>query len=95
MASAPAAYTPTSPALRQVLAQQAIGILVGAALPRAVRIGKEDLDRKPLCQALVLAHLRENRVLQPWSSLSQITRTLIFCFLVMSLVVEDPDMFAL
>jgi hypothetical protein len=43
--------------LRQVLAQQAIGVLVGAALPRAVRIGKEDLDHEPRCQALVLGHL--------------------------------------
>ena len=31
-----------------ILAQQAIRILVGAALPGAVRIGKEDLDREPL-----------------------------------------------
>jgi len=44
-------------ALGQVLAQQAIGVLVGAALPRAVRIGKEDPDRQPLRQALVLGHL--------------------------------------
>jgi len=44
-------------ALGQVLAQQAIRILVGAALPGAVRIGKEDLDRKPLGQLLVLGHL--------------------------------------
>ncbi len=44
-------------ALRQVLAQQALGILIGAALPGAVRIGKEDLDRKPLGQLLVLGHL--------------------------------------
>ncbi len=35
-------------ALRQILAQEAIGILVGSTLPRAVRIGKEDLDREPL-----------------------------------------------
>ena len=38
--------------LGEVLAQQAIGVLVGAALPGAVRIGKEDLDREPLGQAL-------------------------------------------
>ncbi len=44
-------------ALGQVLAQQPIGVLIGAALPRAVRIGKEDLDREPLGQALVLGHL--------------------------------------
>ena len=41
-------------ALGQVLAQQAIGVLVGAALPGVVRIGKEDLDREPLGQLLVL-----------------------------------------
>ncbi len=44
-------------ALGQVLAQQAIRVFVGAALPRAVRIGKEDLDREPLGQALMLGHL--------------------------------------
>lgn len=44
-------------ALRQVLAQQAIGILVGPALPGAVRIGKEDLDRETLRQPLMVRHL--------------------------------------
>ena len=44
-------------ALGQVLAQQAVGVLVGAALPGAVRIGKEDLDREPLGRLLVLGHL--------------------------------------
>jgi len=44
-------------ALGQVLAQQVIRILVGAALPEAVRIGKEDLDGEPLGQALMLGHL--------------------------------------
>ncbi len=43
-------------ALRQVLAQQAVGIFVGPALPGAVRISKEDLDRKAmgyrLCSAI-------------------------------------------
>ena len=43
--------------LGQILAQQAIGVLVGAALPRAIRIGKEDLEREPLGQPLVLGHL--------------------------------------
>lgn len=33
-------------ALGQVLAQQAIGILVGPALPGAVGIGKEHLERE-------------------------------------------------
>lgn len=42
---------------RQVLAQQPIGILIGAALPGAMRIGKKDLDRKPLSQLLVRSHL--------------------------------------
>lgn len=37
-------------ALRQVLAQQIIGILVGPALPGAVRIGTEDLDREAVCE---------------------------------------------
>ena len=44
-------------ALGQVLAQQAIGVLIGTALPGAVRIGKEDLDREPLGQLLVLGPL--------------------------------------
>jgi len=44
-------------ALRQVLAQQPVGILVGSALPGTMRIGKKDLDRKPLSQLLVLGHL--------------------------------------
>ena len=43
--------------LRQVLAQQSVGVLVGAALPGAVRIGKEDLDGKPVGQPLVLGPL--------------------------------------
>lgn len=43
--------------LGQVLAQQAIGVLVGATLPRRMRIGKEDLERKSLRQLLVLGHL--------------------------------------
>ncbi|MCC2643352.1 MAG: hypothetical protein K0S45_3765 [Nitrospira sp.] len=44
-------------ALRQILAQQAIGVLVGAALPGAVRIGKEHLNGEPLGQTLVFRHL--------------------------------------
>jgi hypothetical protein len=44
-------------ALRQVLAQQPVGVLVCAALPWTVRIGKEDLDGKPVGQPLVLGHL--------------------------------------
>ena len=44
-------------ALGQVLAQEAMGVLVGAALPGAVRIGKEDLAREPLGQALMFGHL--------------------------------------
>ena len=37
-------------ALGQILTQQPIGVFMGTALPRAVRIGKEDLERKPLGQ---------------------------------------------
>jgi len=44
-------------ALGQVLAQQSVRVLVGAALPGAVRIGKEDLDRESLGQLRVLSHL--------------------------------------
>ena len=43
-------------ALGQVLAQQPIGVLVGAPLPRAVRIGKEHPERQPRRQALLLGH---------------------------------------
>ena len=44
-------------ALGQVLAQPPIRVLVGAALPRARRIGKEEPDRQPRGQACVLGHL--------------------------------------
>ncbi len=44
-------------AFGQVLAKQAMGVLVGAALPGAVRIGQEDLDGEPLSQALMLGPL--------------------------------------
>ncbi|GEM_PF-2768325 len=40
--------------LGQILAQQAIGVLVGAALPRRMRIGKEDLEREPQRQGVNL-----------------------------------------
>ena len=43
-------------ALRPVLAQQPVGVFVGAALPGAIRIGEEDLDGEPLGQRLVLGH---------------------------------------
>jgi len=43
--------------LGQVLAQQAIGILVGPTLPGAVGIGKEDLDRETVRQPLMFRHL--------------------------------------
>ena len=44
-------------ALGQVLAEPPNGVLVGATLPRAVRIGNAHLDREPLWQTLVLGHL--------------------------------------
>lgn len=44
-------------ALRQVLAQQARGVFIGPALPGTMGIGKEDAERKPVGQALVLVHL--------------------------------------
>ncbi|MEP6933191.1 MAG: hypothetical protein ABI988_04510 [Nitrospirota bacterium] len=44
-------------ALGHVLAQQAIPILVGAALPGAVRISNEDLDGEPLGPRRVLGPL--------------------------------------
>jgi len=42
--------------LRQILPQQAIGVLIGATLPWAMWIGKEHLDGEPLGQPLVLGH---------------------------------------
>ena len=39
-------------ALRQILAYQAIGVFIGPALPRAVRLGKEHLDGEALGQPL-------------------------------------------
>ncbi len=44
-------------ALGQILAPQAIGVLVGPALPRAVRISKAPLNGEPLGQVLVFRHL--------------------------------------
>ncbi len=44
-------------ALRQVLAQQSVRVLIGAALPGAVRIGEDDLAGKPLGQRLVFSPL--------------------------------------
>lgn len=44
-------------ALRQILTQQPIGVCIGTAVPGAVRIGTEDLDREPLGQLRVLGHL--------------------------------------
>jgi hypothetical protein len=43
-------------ALRQVLTQQAIRILVGAPLPRRMRIGKEHLDREAVCELFMFRH---------------------------------------
>ena len=44
-------------ALREVLPQQAIGVLIGAALPGAIGIGKEHPHVESLCQARVLGPL--------------------------------------
>ena len=44
-------------AFGQVLAQQPVGVLVGAALPRAVRIAKVDLYARVDLQARVLGDL--------------------------------------
>ena len=43
-------------AVGQLLAQQAIGVLMGAALPPAVSIRKEHPDREPLREAFVFGH---------------------------------------
>lgn len=42
---------------REVLTQQSIGVLVGAALPRALRIAEEDLDAHIDLQSCMLSHL--------------------------------------
>ena len=44
-------------ALGPVLAQQPVRVFIGPALPGAVRIGKDELDREPLGQLLVLGTL--------------------------------------
>ena len=44
-------------AFGQILTQQPVSVLIGPALPRAVRIGEEDPDRKALGQAFMLGHL--------------------------------------
>jgi len=43
--------------LGQILAQQPIGVLVGASLPGTMRIRKEDADGQSLGQTLMLGHL--------------------------------------
>jgi hypothetical protein len=43
--------------LRQVLAQQSIGVFVDTALPWTVRIGEVHLDANDLCEALMSGHL--------------------------------------
>ena len=43
-------------AFREILAQQAMGVLVDAALPRAVRIGEIDGDAGHFGKAFVLGH---------------------------------------
>src|SRR6185436_3203427 len=43
-------------ALREVLAQQSVGVLVGAALPRALRIAEVDLDTRIDLQPIMLGH---------------------------------------
>src|SRR5258708_11134185 len=44
-------------ALGQVLAQQPVGVLTGAALPRAVRVGEVDLDAGGRAEFLMARHL--------------------------------------
>src|SRR5215212_5541498 len=44
-------------ALREVLPQQPVGVLVGAALPGAVRVAKVDLDPRVDLEARMLGHL--------------------------------------
>ena len=53
-------------AIGQVLAQQASGVLMGPALPVAIRIATEELDRELLGQALVFGHLFAPIVSQPF-----------------------------
>jgi hypothetical protein len=47
-----------APLLGNVLAQQTIEVLVAAALPTAIRIGKVSLDAKALIDYLVIGQLR-------------------------------------
>lgn len=51
-------------ALGEVLMQQAIGVLVRAALPESMWVGNEDADCEPLGQPLVLGHLLASIVRQ-------------------------------
>jgi hypothetical protein len=44
-------------AFEQILTQQPVGVLIGPALPRAIGIGEEDLERKALGQAFMLGYL--------------------------------------
>ena len=44
-------------AFREVLAQEPVGVFVGAALPRAVGIAEVDVEIGGQCQALVIGKL--------------------------------------
>src|SRR4051812_21194703 len=44
-------------AFGQVLADEAIGVLVGAPLPRAVWVAEEDVHAQPFGECLVASHL--------------------------------------
>lgn len=43
--------------LGKILAKQSVGVLVDPALPGAVRIGEEHLDREAVCELFVFRHL--------------------------------------
>src|SRR5215469_6357722 len=58
-------------AFRKILAQQSVGVLIGAALPWAVRIAEIDLDASVDLQACVLSHLSS---LIPSQRLTQLLR---------------------
>ena len=44
-------------ALREELPDEAVGVLVRASLPGAMRVGEVDLDARLLCEQLMLGHL--------------------------------------
>lgn len=65
--------------LRQVLTQQPVCILVGPTLPRTMRIGKEDEDRKALVRGHLFAAIIGQRFTQRGGHAPKLPREALAC----------------